>query len=550
MKNVPPINIEVLLQLSNANPHVREALLHDLGWLLDPQRYKKLPPRSANGTPIARLSQLFVQQLKDAGVTREIRRCDVRGYVKMFTVAQPFKKPPCHRPIKHTYEINEIYGKETLRPDVKFPGKPQIVNFPLLGTHFVSLDFSAYFDQFQYHPDVGTYMCFRFGNKFYCLDRLAMGQRHAVEVAQATTKFLLDAPGMRCFSDSVIDNVIIIGSYEDVLHDLQLFLDRCKAIGATLNETKIIEENGVESLITQKDEWCGVAIDMLNKSVALTGKTLKKLQLSWENRDNWTWRQFAAHIGLLFWSWGILDIPIETYYPLLRFISEIGRMLSEDDSLWDSPAIIWKSAAEPLSQWSALALENSPRAVKASTEPQWILCTDACRFGWGYVAFNRQSGEMRTHGQAWSKEQLHRFFHGKSKQIAKSVYSEPLAVKNSLCHLMSVGFIPNIKIIAGSSNKNPEQDLRTKILVATDNSATKHTFNRGFASRSYSINAAIEELKKAFPDALFDINYLYVPGEENIADFYSRLKHISHPHAEQGMQHLTAELHRIVGLGS
>ena len=58
-----------------------------------------------------------------------------------------------------------------------------------------------------------------------------------------------------------------------------------------------------------------------NKSVALTDKCVQKVHASWLNREHWQWRHYAAHIGLLFWAWGILELPIAEYFTVLRFNS-------------------------------------------------------------------------------------------------------------------------------------------------------------------------------------------------------------------------------------
>ena len=174
---------------------------------------------------------------------------------------------------------------------------------------------------------------------------------------------------------SVIDNSAFVGSYEQVLHDAKIFVQRCRDAGVTLNEFAQIEEKGIESLILQKGEWCGVALDFVEKTVKVTEKTLQKIEISWNNRANWTVRQFSAHIGLLFWTWGILDIPIHEFYPLLRFISETSRRMQQDETLWDTPINInnFKSSLAPLEAWTTLARNNSPHRLKQSIDSKWFI---------------------------------------------------------------------------------------------------------------------------------------------------------------------------------
>jgi hypothetical protein len=321
VKDVPRMSIPALLQLSSSSSSVRAAFVHASGWLTDLSRYQVVPRRSANGAPRARLSDEWVAALVQYGVCTPIPRAAVRGHVRMFGVPEPAKKR--FRPIKHTADVNEVLGKDTLLP-LRFPSKAEIINLVNKGSHFIALDFSAYFDQFLYAPEVGELFCFRHGSKFFRLCTLAMGQRQAVEVAATATALLLDFD-RRTQVESVIDNVIFVGSREDVLRDAAIFVDRVRAAGGRLNE----DVANLESLVSTSGEWCGVAIDLTNKTASLTTKSVAKVVKSWGMRASWTWRGFAAHIGLLFWAWGILDLPMPEFFPVLSFVSRVGRNLSQ-----------------------------------------------------------------------------------------------------------------------------------------------------------------------------------------------------------------------------
>ncbi len=477
-----------------------------------------MPKRGANGCPVTHVRDDFIQQLLEGNSIRKIRRSEVRGYVKFFTIPEHGKQR--FRPIRHTYEINEVFGKETLI-GTSFPTKKTICNMVLQGTHFAAFDMAAYYDQFGLENGVGNYLCCRKNGEFYAANLLAMGQRQGCDIGQTTTQFLMDFEDRQCVvAHSVIDNSAFVGSYEQVLHDAKIFVQRCRDAGVTLNEFAQIEEKGIESLILQKGEWCGVALDFVEKTVKVTEKTLQKIEISWNNRANWTVRQFSAHIGLLFWTWGILDIPIHEFYPLLRFISETSRRMQQDETLWDTPINInnFKSSLAPLEAWTTLARNNSPHRLKQSTDSKWFICTDASAHGWGYVAFNQETGEIRFHGAQWTQRQLSKIFSRNGvHKIKKSVYSEPLAIYFSLCHFLKNG--DEVKIEFAEKFKD---DLRMKIKIATDNSSAQHTMNRGFASRSFDINEAIKNLRNQFLPSQFDFEFCYVPGWLNPADPFSR----------------------------
>jgi hypothetical protein len=512
-------------------------LYHDLRWLKDASMYETFSRKDAYRCPKSDLVHDDILLLEQHGIVRKISRNQVKGFCKMFDVKEFFKER--RRPIKHTIDINTFFGKDSLRK-FNLINKIQICNLVNEGTHFVQFDFKAWYDQLRYGPGVGEYFCFRSGGNYYCLDRLAMGQRQAVEIAQAITEFLIDFPDRQCkIAEGVIDNVIFVGSLEACRHDAQRFIERCAEVGALINDADQFE-NGVDSIIQTSGEWCGVHLDMVDKTVKLTQKTYAKFEASWNNRSIWTWRQFAAHIGLLFWTWGLLEIPIQDYYPLLRFLSDASRLLQSDESLWDKPANIHDSAMKSIGQWTSLAVANSPRHVKLSSLPSWFISTDASKWGWGYVAFNTATGEIRCHGQRWTRTQLSAIFAREgSQKIRKSVYSEPLGVILSLRHLLRPQSQQSVSV-------SIPDELRQLIHVASDNSSTVHLFNKGFASRSYDINKLIQALEADFPKARFDIRMVHVDGELNLGDGFSRGKQSS-ASAEVGHKTVTSNFQRIWG---
>ena len=121
-------------------------------WLTDASMYASVPPLTANGAPAARMEPAAIETLRDFGIIEEIPRSEVRGWTKMFFVPEWAKNR--RRPIKHTFIVNEALGKETLMP-CRFPTKADICNLVRRGTHFIAFDFAAYFDQFEYAPEVG-----------------------------------------------------------------------------------------------------------------------------------------------------------------------------------------------------------------------------------------------------------------------------------------------------------------------------------------------------------------------------------------------------------
>lgn len=511
VKHVSRISIDALRFINAATKHSLSAFDAVSGWLDNDAFYNDVPTRSAEHIPQTRLSKADIAKLLEHNVIAKVDPTEVRGPIKLFKVAELSKNR--WRPIRHTFLINDCLGKNTL-PPCPMATKRDIVKMVHAGNFFVALDFAAYYDQFTLSEDVSRRMCFRKGDDYFRITTLAMGQRQAVPVAALATALLLDIPMRRTTTNAVIDNVIFVGSRDAVAHDAQAFVDRVARCNGQLNE----DTSNVASLVKTSGDWCGVRLDFWYKTVALTDKIVEKVEVSWGRRDIWTYRGFAAHTGLLFYSWGILEAPMAEFFPLLRFISHCGRLLQERPDLWDSPAHIWPSAMPSLASWTAIALANKPRYVRAPADPEWLVCTDASRWGWGYVAVDTATGELRSHGAAWNAQQKTMY----GEKLGKSTVAEPLAIVCAMCHLLTRGSPKRVK-------------------VGTDNTVAEASYNRGFNSHSYDINECLGRLQKYFgPEFVFE--FKHIPGAQNIADPLSRGQQLA-----QGDWATAQSLRRLVG---
>jgi hypothetical protein len=132
-----------------------------------------------------------VQRMQEAGQVREISPAQARGSVHLFAVAELAKAR--RRAIKHTKEINERFDKTTLVPAL-LPSRTAQSQQSASGKYAITLDFAAWFDQFELAQPIQFRMCFRSGGKAWALTRMPMGQRHAVAVAQGATNVLLSFP--------------------------------------------------------------------------------------------------------------------------------------------------------------------------------------------------------------------------------------------------------------------------------------------------------------------------------------------------------------------
>jgi hypothetical protein len=359
-----------------------------------------------------------------------------------------------------------------------------------------AFDYAAYYDQFKYAVAISNRLCFRKGGKTYRLRVLGMGQRQAVEIAQTATDAIRDFIRESRICMSVIDNVVFIGSELQCTADATTFFKRCEEANATLNDVSTVEE--ATAVVSTSGDWCGIHLNLTDKTVKLAGKAVAKTAMTWEQRDSWTHRQFAAHIGLLFWSLGIIDVPMHSYFALLKFIGEVGRRAQADPEIWDTPIEVWPSVMPNLTDWTRLVLANKPRLVPKEAEPDLFVATDASAWGWGFVAFDAVTGGAHHHGQAWDEAFLRRYG---AESVQHSVFAEPHAIIMSMCRLL-----------------RPDQP-RT-VTIGTDNAAAEATFRRGYNSRSYNLNECAAELRSLFP--LHQFRLAHVPGPLNPADGLSR----------------------------
>lgn len=529
IKQPRKIDIDALLALPNSTPLRREHLRRALRWLgisptpepgdpddlADDVYVGNFPPIDPDDLPKTRFTPDQMQQLIDAmsvlvdplNAEEEEAVREILGGVNLFRHPEPYKIPPRNRVIKESFTANEQGGRDTLL-GLHQCTKTEAIGMLHLGDFFWTADFKGYYDAFSYEERVRKYHCFRASvftepgvsqktRTAVCRSHnLNMGHRPAGDVAQSTTDFLLDFVHTSA-SKSIIDNVAFVNSDPVALQsDADAFLDRVRAVGGELNDD--------DQIIVRKGAWAGLMLDFTNKTSALLEKTLEKFTLSWQRRGHWTWRQFAAHVGLLFWSLGILDVPIASYFDLLRFISRTSLMLQREPELWDTPASIPPVVMSVMDAWTKICLRNTPRKVPAPGATEWLVATDASGYGWGYIAYNVATGQTRAHGAPWTEGERARF----GQKILRSTFTEPRALLNTARHLLP---------------RHTGEPIRVRF--GTDNTVAKFSLNRGFNSHNFDINDGLRQLEQDFGGSyLFEA--VYLPGiiNDEMADGLSRGK--------------------------
>ena len=493
-------------------PDVLENFDHEMQWLTSDDRYSCVDVKGVDGIPQARLKPDFTKRLIECGLIEQIDAANVRGHVRLFLLPEHAKGR--FRPIRYTKDINDACGRDTLRPCV-IPTKADIVPAVLKGQYMILLDLAAMFDQFELALPVSQRMCFQQDALFYRLKVMAMGQRQAVGVANAAMQCLLDFPKKSTHCGSIIDNACFIGDTpDDVIHDATLFITRCAEAGVTLNEihASTATPEKIAQLVTTVGDWGGVNLNLVTKEVKITAKSVKKTAESWARRATWLNREYAGHIGLLFWAWRILDLPMAEFFPVLRFNSLLAQWITThqppqlpdgsfpENPVWELPAEIHPSVWPVLQRWTDLVIANTPRVVRPIVTPEFVMQCDASRWGHAYIAVNTATAEVYYHAERWDDFMERNFGH----RLGKSCFAEPLGNFKSHQHLLRQ--LPHVRSCHCDG----------------DNTPTEFTNIRGFSSRSFHLNACIAKRAREFPPSCYQLTDGFVQGKKNLSDLLSR----------------------------
>jgi hypothetical protein len=498
-----------------------DAVLLAQRYLEDPTMYEPyLKRRSAREVTTARLLPHHSAALLAAGIVEPVAASSVRGRADVFPVYEWFKHRL--RVIQNTKDVNSCLPPA---PAVAFRSLSDRAALVHNGSHALQLDFAAYYTQFTLGAEIRNFFCHRLPmpEGRTSLVRLCVGptgQSHMVYTAVATTRHLLAFPHKSPAHDDYIDNVLFVGDDSSLRSDLRVFVARCATCGVTINE----DVSDPSALIATTLDWTGQRLDFTAKTVCLTAKIVDKIQLSWSLRDGWTWRGFAAHVGLLFYSMQVLDIPVAEFFGLLRFISEASKAMQlANDTAWDLPANIWPSAWPCLEAWTATATLNTPRSVPVSRPADVYVLVDSSAHGWGYIALDLLSGDTFHHGEAWNPHFVSRFG---ADRLRRSTFTEPWGILHTKRHLTP--------LLRGDRSWRLGSDSVTAIA----------TLRRGYSGRSNDLNFVARTDRTEFPH--LSCTYVHVAGSANIfADALSRGNNIARE--STGLDHAES-LRRLLGV--
>jgi len=428
-----------------------------------------------------------------------------RGAVFGFKTAQ-FAKG-CSRPVWNCYikgHFQHLLPHYHIQPQAVISDKLSQLVGP--DTIFVQFDFKSYYDQFGLAAAVQAMFCFLGrNNEIFALNRLPMGFTLACAIAQATTWQLLN---FECRSEvfTCIDNVAFCGTVADVAHDVKMFLERCLACHASLNDwepTAISQlcnldgsalEAAVSALHQPQFSFLGVAYDWPRARKSLPVAAVDKLSaLRWcvnELGDRIRPRQLSAVIGFLRYACSVLSVKPLQFYDMLAWTRRVGAVLQGDASLWDSVDLTLSAAhkADMLAWIDVVACAPPvPFASPLPTERPPTIIFDASAAGWGAVLLDGPS--PRPFAGQWPAP------------IHSSVHAEPLAA---------------VRAVVAALDGRPPPPL---VFVMSDHEPLVIS-SRSLAPRAFTYNLALSNLARLFPSTRFVFGFL--PGHLNLTDSLSR----------------------------
>lgn len=494
-KNVPFIDTVKLLQLPSHSSECLDNARRALQYLVDKDLYIE-PPCQIRP---AKFSHRLLREMEGYKFAPLSPRVEAKAGLLGFPVIE-----------KEDTRLRAIFAPDLNKvneaPSVVFPPKWVVdlhsVPPPKADTKdwtTVQFDLAAWFDQFKISKELRPYFCFLLEGKVVALNRLPMGLRHAVYVAQSALWQLLNFPRESAV-DTTIDNVRFTGPKQAVIRDAVAFLRRCAVVGATLNVVgcpsiraapQELRKLVVAQLEPEEGDFLGTHYLYRSAKKMNQQKTVRKLSFLKDmtsKGDEFTRRQVATIFGVLFYASSVVRAPLAPYYDALRYLRKVSAMDVED---WDvaAPNVPPRARSQLLS-WLSYLIDNKPvPTIAQEAESRFVIITDASGEGWGAVSVDTATGSLLEFSFPWTGLDVPR--------AQSSVWAEPEAIFLAVCRIASPG---------------------DTVTVLTDHQPAEFAKEKEYA-KSWSLNQLVLRLQR-IPGV--QVTICHIPGEGNPADGLSR----------------------------
>lgn len=419
----------------------------------------------------------------------------IAGSIKIFLVPEDDKQR--FRVIKWPILYNLFYGHDTV-PFISNATRDSARRAIRLAKGALSLDLSAEFDQVPLDYEVTMCQVFRVGTACFRNRRCPMGGRHSSFIGTALLHVLCDFDAGRVIIDTATDAARFAGDEDDVVNAAWTFVQRCRLVGAHLNDidcATATREQLRDLYRTEEADFYGEVASYDAKTVRCRDKHLRKLAFAFEHaqRKDATFSDLFALYGVLHWMSTTLRLRLDRYLPVRLFFSTLARRLATNPGLWAKPARAGR-LPEGLWHWIDEAMANKPASVMDPPAPDTIVIGDACVAGYAGIVVHRTASGVLTvslRQQRWAASD-----HG----VESSVVAEPEAA---------------VRLIQHAETLFPH----AVVAYVTDHLPFAFAFAKGYSSAPV-YNQRITRIL----DAKSQASFLFMPGHAMIADSYSRME--------------------------
>jgi hypothetical protein len=373
-------------------------------------------------------------------------------------------------------------------PKVRFTPIHKLLQLVYRFRYALDVDIKAAFYHVRMHANLHKYFVVRIGEVFYSFVAGAMGYKNMVYVMQVILLVLLSVVDRsKVHTEAYIDNGQLLACKKGHLKKARSKL--IKLAGAA-NVTW-----GSISTISTKSTYRGIEFDFRSKTVRISPKFVDKFATRFATvNEGTTFERWVSLTGMVVYGLQILQAPLGMCFHVFKWMATQTARRTHDSAY----CVMWATARAEFKAAAALILANKPIRPRCnvSGSPPVLVC-DACLTGVGGVLVLPDRGEVHLASGDWREMEL-------PFLPARSINElEALAILFSL-YLFERYLFPGGGIVIFTDNTAVEQSLRA------------------MRSRSFQLNARIQEIVTFFAALSIVFDVFRVPTAANPADGLSR----------------------------
>ena len=463
---VPTMSKQLFLDMSTS-PFLAANEKRALSFLHDPSNYRD-PQSPPLRWPLSQALPQDVEQLVRNGLCEEVPD-DVfkRHFGYIFTVYEERKRR--RRLVHDTLSANFLCDRP---PSPNFTPLNRLQDILSFGTHACTLDLKAMYYQIPLHANVRRFFPFRFNETHYQFTRLPMGFTWSVFIAQTIARFITRSL-RNVHVQLYIDNIIIVGSQEDVETARKSFIDTCATYNITLSE---------DSGVVQTAMFRGINFDFANKTFRLDPSFVQKFHTRCAS-NNGTWCDWRALMGSMVYGLTALGESLAPFFHLLKWLAHNSTTSPwQQTTMWHQASVQWQAAVEVITT-------NASR-LPCQSLSQHTIITDAATETATIAAIHISPG-----GQL-------------------SWFYESDQTYNSINDLEARAFRRAIE-------RWKPHLFYTNIVWYSDNSSAIGAVN-ATRSKSWPLNCEIDKITSVLHSVHARLYSTWIPSAENPADYPSR----------------------------